>query len=181
MIWLHWSLTGLFAVLGLACVLLTVMQLPGIWLMLVLAIGVQLADVAWVHGTEADAGWWAIGIGLGLAVVAEILEGAAGAAGAKVGGGSRRAMWGGFIGGVVGAILGTPLIPIPVLGTFIGAIVGAFAGALIGETTAIHKPSVVQSLKPAAGAAAGRAVGTVFKISIGVAIWLILIAGLLIR
>lgn len=181
MIWLHWSLTGLFAVLGIVCVLLTVMQLPGIWLMLVLAIGVQLADVAWVHGAEADVGWWAIGIGVALAIIAEIFEGVAGAAGAKVGGGSRRAMWGGFIGGVVGAILGTVLIPIPVLGTFIGAIAGAFAGALLGEVTGKNKRGVAASIKPAAGAAAGRAVGTVVKIAMGVAIWLILVAGLLIR
>jgi|TARA_B100000959_G_scaffold79010_2_gene84063 hypothetical protein len=181
LIWLHWTLTGVFAVLGLGCILLTVMQLPGIWVMLLLALGVQLADVAWVHGADTDAGWWALGTGLVLAIIAEILEGTAGAAGAKVGGGTRRAMWGGFIGGLVGAILGTPLIPIPVLGTFIGAIVGAFAGALIGETTGKHSPSVAEALKPAAGAAAGRAVGTVFKMAIGVAIWLILIAGLLIR
>lgn len=181
MIWLHWTLTGLFALLGLACILLTVMQLPGIWIMLVLALGVQLADVAWIHGADADAGWWALGIGLALAIIAEILEGTAGAAGAKAGGGTRRAMWGGFIGGVVGAILGTPLIPIPVLGTFIGAIVGAFAGALIGEATAKHGRGVAGAIKPAAGAAAGRAVGTIVKVAIGVAIWLILIAGLLIR
>jgi len=181
LIWLHWTLTGIFAVLGLGCILLTVMQLPGIWVMLVLALGVQVADIAWVHGTDVDAGWWALGIGLVLAIGAEILEGTAGAAGAKVGGGTRRAMWGGFIGGVVGAILGTPLIPIPILGTFIGAIVGAFAGALIGESTGKHATTVGAALKPAAGAAAGRAVGTVIKISIGVAIWLILIAGLLIR
>ncbi|MDP6987665.1 MAG: DUF456 family protein [Phycisphaerales bacterium] len=181
MIWLHWTLTGGFALLGLGCILLTVMQLPGIWVMLALALGVQLVDVAWIHGTEVDAGWWALGIGLVLAIIAEILEGTAGAAGAKAGGGTRRAMWGGFIGGVIGAIAGTPLIPIPVLGTFVGAIVGAFAGALIGETTGKHAPGVTASLKPAAGAAAGRAVGTVVKIAIGVAIWLILIAGLLIR
>lgn len=181
MIWLHWTLTGVFAVLGLACILLTVMQLPGVWVMLVLALGVQLADIAWVHGTEVEAGWWALGIGLALAIVAELLEGSAAAVGAKAGGGTRRAMWGGFIGGVVGAILGTPLIPIPVLGTFIGAIVGAFAGALIGEATGNHAPGVAASIKPAAGAAAGRAAGTVIKIAIGVAIWLILIAGLLIR
>ncbi len=181
MIWLHWTLTGIFAVAGAGCLLLVLMQLPGIWVMITLAVGVQLADVAWVHGSDATAGWWAIGIAVALAVVAEILEGLSSAAGAKVGGGGRRSMWGGFIGGVVGAIIGTPLIPIPVLGTLIGAIAGAFAGALIGETTGARPSTMRDAVRPAAGAAAGRAAGTLIKTGVGIAVWVVLIAGLLIR
>ncbi len=181
MIWLHWTLTGVFALAGVGCLLLVLMQLPGIWLMIAMAVGVQLADVAWVHGSDATAGWWAIGIAVALAVVAEVLEGLSGAAGAKAGGGGRRSMFGGFIGGVLGAIVGTPLIPIPVLGTLIGAIAGAFAGALIGETTGARASTVREAVAPAAGAAAGRAVGTVIKAGFGIAVWLVLIAGLLIR
>jgi hypothetical protein len=180
-IWLHWTLTGLFAIAGAGCLLLVLMQLPGIWVMLILAIGVQLADVAWVHGSDATAGWWAIGIAAVLAIIAEILEGLSSAAGAKVGGGGRRGMWGAFIGGVLGAIVGTPLIPIPVLGTLIGAIAGAFVGALIGETTGANAGAMRDAVAPAAGAAAGRAAGTLIKTGVGLAVWVVLIAGLLIR
>jgi hypothetical protein len=179
-IWLHWLLTGLFALLGAGCLLLVVMQLPGVWLLLLLGVIVQLVDVTWIHGTDADAGWWALGIAAVLAVLGEVLEGIAGAAGAKAGGGSRRSMWGGFIGGILGAILGTPFIPIPVLGTFMGAVVGAFAGAFVGETTGTDAMNKVEAIKPAAGAATGRAVGTLLKVAIAVAMWLIVIAGFVI-
>ncbi|MCP4759587.1 MAG: DUF456 domain-containing protein [Planctomycetes bacterium] len=181
MIWLHWTMVGIFALLGAGCLLLIVMQLPGTWLILTLGLGVQLIDVAWIHGDDATAGWWGLGVGLVLAIVGEILEAVSGAAGAKVGGGTRRSMWGGFVGGVIGAILGTPLIPIPILGTFIGAIVGAFAGAMVGEVTGSNARSVAGAIAPATGAAAGRAVGTVVKMATGVAVWLIVIAGLSIR
>ena len=179
--WLHWTLTGIFALLGAGCLILIIMQLPGTWIMVGLATLVQLADVAWGHGADVSAGWWAIGVALGLAVVGEILESASSAAGARVGGGGRRAMWGGFIGGIEGAIVGTPLIPIPILGTFIGAVVGAFAGAMVGEVTGADRKTVVEAVGPAAGAAAGRAAGTVFKIAMGTVVWLVLMAGLLIR
>lgn len=181
MIWLHWTLTILFALLGAGCLMLVIMQLPGIWIMIALATLVQLADVSWAHGEASSAGWWGIGIALALAIVGEFLEGASGAAGAKVGGGSRRSMWGGFIGALLGAILGTPLIPIPILGTFIGAIVGAFGGALIGEVTGSKPRDLADAVATAMGAAAGRAAGTLVKSAIAVVVWLILIAGFLIR
>ena len=181
MIWLHWMLTGAFAVLGAGCLILVIAQLPGTWLMLVLGLGVQLVDVMWIHDTGTAPGWWGLGVGAALAVIGEVLEGLAGVAGAKAGGGSGRALWVASIGGVLGAIVLTPVIPIPVLGTFVGAIVGAFAGAFIGETSGRQPATVGQAITPAAGAAAGRAVGTIFKVAIAVAVWLVVLAGLLIR
>jgi uncharacterized protein YqgC (DUF456 family) len=181
MMWLHWTFTALFALLGAGCLLLVIMQLPGVWIMIGLGLLVQLADVAWIHGEAATPGWWAIGIAVVLAIIGEILEAASGAAGAKVGGGGRRSMWGGFIGGMVGALLGTFTIPIPIIGTFIGAIIGAFAGAMLGEVTGASAQTVRASVAPAAGAAAGRAAGTIFKSAIAVVVWLVIIAGLLIR
>ena len=181
MIWLHWSLVGFFAILGAGCILLVVMQLPGTWLMVGLGALVQLADVAWVHGEAATAGWWALGIAVALAIVGEVLESASSAAGAKIGGGTRRAMWGGFIGGILGAIIGTFVIPIPLLGTFVGAIAGAFIGAFVGEVTGSSPRSAVSAVAPATGAAAGRAMGTLLKVGIATATWVVLLAGFVIR
>ena len=181
MMWLHWVLTGLFALLGMGCLLLVIMQLPGVWILLVLGLAVQLIDVTWIHGDDATAGWWALGLAAILAVIGEVLENLAGAAGARAGGGSRRSMWGGLIGGILGAIFGTPIIPIPILGTFIGAVIGAFAGAFLGEVTGPNPMRTTEAMKPAAGAATGRAAGTLIKAGIAVAIWVIVLAGLLIR
>ena len=181
MMWLHWLLTAIFALLGLGCLLLVIMQLPGVWLLLVFGLIVQLVDVTWIHGADATAGWWALGLGAVLAIVGEVLEGVAGAAGARAGGGSRRSMWGGFVGGLLGAIFGTPLIPVPILGTFIGAVIGAFLGAFLGEVTGKDPKRSLDAVKPAAGAATGRAAGTLIKSGIAIAIWLIVLAGLIIR
>ena len=74
MIWLHWTFTAIFALLGAGCLLLVIMQLPGVWIMIGLGALVQLADVAWIHGEAAAPGWWALGIAVALAIIGEILE-----------------------------------------------------------------------------------------------------------
>jgi uncharacterized protein YqgC (DUF456 family) len=175
---IHWALVVCFAVLGLGCILLVIMQLPGIWLMLLLGMGVQSADAWWLLERDVDRGWWALGIGLVLAIIGEIIETAAGVAGARLGGGRKRGMWGALLGAIGGAVLGTVLIPIPLIGSLMGAIAGAFLGALIGEITGTNARSPGEAVKPAVGAAAGRAAGTIAKVGIGAAIWLTLLVGL---
>ena len=71
---------------------------------------------------------------------------------------------------VAGLIAGTALIPIPVLGSLLGACVGAAAGSLIGELAAGRRPRRIW--RPSLAAGAGRLIGTLAKLAIGVIIFL---------
>jgi len=173
----HWVLLLTFAFIGLGCILLVIMQLPGTWLMLMLGMGVQAADEWWLLDNDAQPGWWALGIGLALALLGEIIETAAGAAGTKAGGGRRRGMWGAIIGAMGGAVIGTVALPIPVVGSLIGAIAGAFVGAVIGEMSGGQARSLTDALKPATGAAVGRAAGTLVKCGLASVVWVVLVIG----
>ncbi len=177
----YYILAGIFILLGFGCLLLVIAQLPGTWLMIGFAVGIHLMDDAWFLPEDASAtrGWWAIGIAVALAVVGEIVEFAAGAFGAKVGGGGKRASWGAIIGGLVGAIALTPIIPVPILGTLIGAIVGCFVGALVGEMTGKQPRTAGEAMKPALGASIGRALGTTGKLIIAIVVWAVLSFGLI--
>jgi uncharacterized protein YqgC (DUF456 family) len=182
MIILYYLIGSLFVVLGFACLILVVAQLPGTWIMLGLATLVHLADTLWVlpevsGGTSPAWGWWAIGIGTALALVGELIEFAAGALGAKVGGGSKRSAWGAIIGGFIGAIGGSLIVPI--IGTLVGAVVGCFFGALIGEMSGKEPSTAKESVKPAIGATIGRVLGTTCKVLIAVLVWVVLSIGLL--
>ena len=107
-----------------------------------------------------------------LAVVGELLEFLLSAAGARKAGGSRFGALMSLVGSVVGGIVGTFAIPIPVIGTLLGACGGAFAGALIGELMLGRQMG--DSLRSGEGAAVGRLLGTVGKLSVGLAMYLII-------
>ncbi len=104
---------------------INVFTLPGLWLMVLAALG-----YAWATGF-AYLGMPGLVTLLVLALLAEGVEFVAGGAGAKKAGGSKRAM----VGGIVGAILGGLLfsIPLPIIGTIIGVCLGAFIGAAAVE------------------------------------------------
>ena len=172
----YYLLGSLFILLGFFCLLLVIAQLPGSWVMIVVATLIHLADDAWFLPDDVGSsrGWWAIGIAVGIALVGELIEFGAGAMGAKLGGGSKRSAWGAIIGGVVGAIALTPIIPIPILGTLVGALIGCFLGALIGEMSGKEPKSAGESLKPAFGATLGRVLGTCCKVLIAVMVWSVL-------
>jgi len=108
----------------------------------------------------------------GIAIVGEIVELIAGAAGAKQLGGSRRASALAVLGSVVGAIAGIFVgVPIPVVGSLIGALMfgglGAFGGAVIGERWAGKEWDV--SIRIGWGALWGKLLGTVLKTICGTA------------
>jgi len=175
---LYYVIGSVFVVMGLGCLVLVVIQLPGTWIVLGLATLVHWADMLWIAPDSSSAwGWWAIGIGAGLALFGEVVEFAAGALGAKAGGGSKRSAWGAIIGGFIGAIIGSILLPI--IGTLIGAIVGCFLGALLGEMSGQNASTAKESVKPAIGATIGRVLGTTCKVLIGVLVWVVLSIGLL--
>jgi len=147
--------------------LTTFFTLPGNWLMAGLA-----ALFAFFLGVEdgRGIGWTTVGILLGLAAVAELIEFAAGAAGAAKEGASRRAMLlalvGTFAGSIAGAVVGVP-IPVvgPILGALGGGAFGAFAGAYFGETW--KGKSTPESIAVGKGALIGRLLGTLGKLLLG--------------
>jgi uncharacterized protein len=175
--WTHALVVFFFAIAGAACLLAIPIGLPGTWILLALAALVELGDGVLVRGPEAPItfGWRAIGVGVGLAAVGEAIEAAAGVLGAKWGGATRRGMVGAFAGGIVGAIVASPLIPIPLVGTLVGALLGTFAGALYAEWTAERRRSSQASVRAAGAAVLGRLAGTVGKLAIGVAVWVLLV------
>ncbi len=103
---------------------LTLLGLPGNWLILIVVSGVQYFLGKWE--------WSPFFILAGLASAGEIVEFAASAAGLTKGG-SRRgalfAMLGSLLGSALGIVVG---IPIPIVGSFIGAFLFAAIGAMVG-------------------------------------------------
>lgn len=137
---------------------LTLLGLPGNWFI----VGVS-ALVAWLlpHQGNLGFGWTVVAVMAGFAIVAEILEAIAGAAGLARGG-SRRGAIGGMIGSLVGAIVGTGFGPI--VGTVLFAAVGAMVGAVIGEATG--GKSIEASVEIGKAAFVGRLLATAAKVTI---------------
>jgi len=174
--WLGYGIAAFFALLGLGCLLLVVIGLPGTWVLLALAFGLELVDAFLLPGDTAETfGWELLAACAGLALVGEGIEALAGVAGARFGGGTRRGMVGAFLGGIAGAIFLTPLLPIPVVGTLLGAMLGAFLGAFVGEATGPAARGRDHNLRAALGAAVGKLGGTVAKLAIGVVMWVLLV------
>lgn len=173
--WILYIVAAGFALLGVACLVLVVLGLPGTWVMIGIALVIEALDGIYLSD-EADPTftWWIIGLAILLAGVGELLEFLAGVLGAKKGGASRRGMIGSLIGGIVGAIVLTPLLPIPVVGTLIGALIGTFAGAVVFELSHPENNDVRDTVKPAVGATIGRLLGTLAKVPIAIVVWLTL-------
>ena len=159
----------LAAVLG---AVMTFITLPGIWFAVMVALVVEL----W---RPEVLGWWSLGGAIATAVLAEVAEFIASAAGAGKAGGSRAGMVGSIVGSVCGLIIGQVLIPVPIVGAIIGAVIGAGAGTLIAERR-VAKRSWDESIQSSKGAAAGRALSIVVKGAFAVVAALILITGVLV-
>jgi hypothetical protein len=163
--WIYWvyylSLLALLLV-GLG---ITIMTLPGLWLMLAAA-----ALYAW--GTAGQfIGWWTLGVLLVLAGIAEVIETTSAGAAARGAGAGRRGTWGALIGGIIGGILLT--IPLFLVGTLIGVCVGSFLGAMIAELTAGQE--VGRSALIGLHAARGRFTGTLIKLGFGCVMFVIVV------
>jgi hypothetical protein len=161
----------LFSLLGLVCIFLVVLGLPGTWIMLALALCIEIADTLYLpEGDDQTFRWRVLLACVVLAAIGELLEFFAGMLGARTGGSSKRGMWGALIGGIGGGILGIG-IPLPIIGPLIGAAIGTFIGAILGELTGAEGATVRGSLRPATGATIGRVLGTLSKIPIAVLVW----------
>jgi len=145
-------------------VVLTAVNLPGNWLILL-----ATAGVAWWRWEHQSITVWAMLTLLVLALVGELIEFLATTGGARTGGAGKKGMFGALIGSIVGGVLGQLFIPIPLVGLLIGACLGAavFAMAIeLGEGRTWR-----DSGRAATGAAVGRLAGTVGKVAVGVAMW----------
>jgi uncharacterized protein YqgC (DUF456 family) len=147
------------ALVGVAGAVLTVFQLPGIWLILAAAIG-----YAWYYDWTIVGGWTVLLLVV-IAALGELGELLPGMWFARKGGGSRRAGWWGLIGGVLGAFVLS--LPVPIIGTIIGAAVGCFCGALAAELSLDQ--SAAHAGRVGLASAIGRTVGTCVKIAAALA------------
>lgn len=149
--------------------LLTLLSMPGNWLMIA-----AVALYAYlVPDGRLDIGWPTVVALIGLAVLAELLEFAAGALGAARAGGSKRAALLGALGSMIGAVFGAATgVPVPVVGSMVGAVLfaclGALLGAMLGE--AWKGRDFDQSLRVGQAAFWGRLLGTLAKITMASAI-----------
>ncbi len=158
MAWVYYILLLIALLIGLG---ITVVGLPGLWVMLLAAM-----VYAWITHRVYVGGTSLIVISV-LCIVAETVELFAGAAAAKRAGAGKRAMVFASIGAIVGSILFS-FIPVPVLAQIVGACVGAGAGALLAELSS--GTTAGMSLRIGVGAAKGRLVGTLLKLVFGVVI-----------
>ncbi len=145
-------------------VLLTLLTLPGTWFALAAAVACKF----WQDGLMP---WWVIGVGMGLAALAEVVEIGASALGSAKAGGSRRGGIGALVGGIVGALAGSPVI-FPI-GTVLGAVLGAGLGALLAERLWARRPWA-QATKSGQGAAVGRFAAVVMKTALASVLALVL-------
>lgn len=151
--------------------------LPGNWLIVGAA-----ALYAWLLPEESRAaiGWPTVGVMTGLAVLAEVAEFVASAAGVKKLGGSWTgavfALMGSMFGAIAGIFVG---LPIPIVGSLVAALLfgglGALAGAVVGES--LRGQSFDDSLRIGQAAFWGRLLGTLSKVLIGAVIVGVAVAG----
>jgi len=159
--------------INLAGVLLTALQLPGTWLIVA-----ATAVVAWVRWDSGVLGWWSLVALLALAVLGELLEFFASAAGASNAGATKTAVVLSIVGGIIGAVVGTVALPIPVIGTLLGAAIGAGLGSLGGDMW--KGRGFDAAWLGARGAAVGRFWGALGKVIVACLMWLAVLVALFI-
>lgn len=154
------------AIVNLANIFLTLIGLPGIWIMLALAIAAQFLPVE----RSEMFNWWTIFACVVLGLLGELVEFLGSAVTSTSAGGTRRASLFAIVGGIVGAILGSATPPI--IGALIWGVVGAGIGGLIGEVTGGAETRHAISIGRAA--ARGKFIGAVAKTGLALVIYLIL-------
>src|SRR5688572_2454281 len=154
-----WVAYATLLLLCLGGIFLTLIGLPGLWVMVLSAL-----LYAWYTGFAYISLWTLVTL-IVIATIAELIEFVAGSRGAKKAGGSSRAAWGALIGGLLGAFLLT--IPIPIIGTTIGLCIGVFAGALIGEMTV--RDDAAHSIRVGLAATKARIYAIIIKLLFSIA------------
>jgi uncharacterized protein YqgC (DUF456 family) len=156
---MYYLYASLFTLLLFGSWFLTLLGLPGNWLM----VGLSTLFYFFVLQNGAPAFGTSVLITLGvLAILAEVLEFAASAMGIKKGGSKRGAIYsmiGSIIGGIVGAAFGL------LIGAVLFAALGAMAGAVYGERSLGKE--LGQSIEIGKAAFWGRILGSLAKLMIG--------------
>jgi uncharacterized protein len=163
----------------LICWLLTLLGLPGNWLMVA---ATALYAYLTPGSSSAALGWKTVLALVILAALGEIVEFVAGAMGVTRAGGSRRgavlALAGSLVGGILGVFIG---VPIPLIGSVVAAVLfaglGAMAGAILGETSAGRDMGT--SWRVGKLAFWGRLAGTLGKMVLGAVMVAAVMAALL--
>ena len=168
----------LLVIILLAGWLMTVLGMPGNWMMALAVVGYVLL----VPERSPVAIGWPVAIALGLlAAVGELLEFLAGALGVAKAGGSKRgallAMLGSIAGGIAGLFIG---VPIPIVGPIVAALLfaglGALAGAMLGERW--YGRGLDKSWQIGKAAFWGRLLGTLAKTAVGAVMVVVVVAAL---
>jgi len=157
-----WVMLSLLLVINAGGVVLTVFQLPGIWLIL-LATGLTFIWQPQIVGYEA------VLVLAILAIGGEVLEFWLAARGAVKAGGSTRAAACAMVGAVVGAMVGT--IVFPVVGTIVGGCLGAGLASYLGDRWAGRTHD--QAAKSGGGAVTGKFWATLMKVAVAIAMWIV--------
>jgi hypothetical protein len=167
--WLYYLLATAYVLACGVAWLTNLVTAPGNWIVVGLA-----AVFAWLLPEEATSGrgadWATVAVLAGLAAAGEVIEFAAGAAGAAKQGASRRSVGLSIVGAMVGSVAGLAIgAPIPVIGSLIAAVLGgaggAFAGAYLGEAWKGRAES--DRVAVGRGAFVGRLWGTAGKLAVG--------------
>ncbi len=147
--------------------ILTVLAMPGNWLM----VAATATYAYFVTEPSVVAIGWAVVAGMALlAALGELVEFVAGALGVAKTGGSKRGAALALVGSLIGAMAGLFIgLPIPVIGSLVGAVLlaglGALVGAILGEQW--KGRDMEESWKVGMGAFWGRLFGTLAKTIIG--------------
>jgi uncharacterized protein YqgC (DUF456 family) len=153
---------------------------PGNWAMLL------AAAVYWWFAPAGERVHFSWGVLVAMAVLAalgEVVEFAAGAAGASKAGGSKRsaalALAGSLLGGLVGLFVG---LPIPVVGQIAAALIFASLGAMGGAVLGEHWKgrTLEEGMKVGQAAFWGRLWGTLGKAACGAAILAVALVALVV-
>ncbi|MEC9010776.1 MAG: DUF456 family protein [Planctomycetota bacterium] len=167
----YYLLATLAVLVSILLWLTNLLTLPGNWGIPIVALG-----LAWGFPIDAATdgpgiGWDSVGVLFGLALLGEVLEFVAGAAGAAKQGASRRAIALSLVGSFVVSLLGAVLLGglIPIVGALLGAVLGggagAWCGAYLGEMW--KGRSAPERMAAGRGAVIGRVLGTVSKLLVG--------------
>ena len=157
----------LLIVVLLASWVLTLLGMPGNWLMV-------MATATYAYFVPADSpaaiGWKVVVALAVLASLGEILELLTATAGTVRAGGSRRGAALGLLGSMIGGLLGIFIgLPIPLVGSLFAALffagLGAAAGAILGEIS-VGK-DIAASWQISKAAFWGRLTGTLGKMLVG--------------
>ncbi len=163
--WQDWLVMVIAAFCVGVGVALTVVTLPGAWLIVLAGLGIAIARPDMLP-------WWVVLILAAVAALGEVAEAVSSAAGASKAGASKKAAFASIVGSIIGAILGIPFLP--PLGPIVGGILGAGAAAVAVERW-VSKKEWGAAGKVAAGAAIGRLLSMVAKTLVCVAVGVILV------